>query len=84
MAKLFLSIFCFSLPLIGLARPDIEFKNFQEKLNSNMQEVLEENPQMYEKKDIHRKPASVEKFEEDKTINKLDGIDEQADTHLSW
>ena len=77
-------MFCFSLPLLGFSRPDIEFKNFQEKLNSNMHEVLEENPQMYEKKDIHRKPASVERYEEDKTIDKLDGIDEQADTHLSW
>ncbi len=59
---------------------------FNEKMNINIEEVIKDNPQLYEKNNSKRSgrmPASVtpDKF---RSIDKLDQIEEQADTHNSW
>lgn len=65
---------------------DIDLSKFNEKINSEIDEVIKDNPQMYEKNNIQnrgRMPASVNP-EGKRAIDQLDQIDEQADTHNAW
>jgi len=65
------------------AKKDRQFKNFNKEMMENISTVLKDNPELYETKDIHRKPASVSPVEE-VTTEKLDQIEEQADGRKSW
>jgi hypothetical protein len=65
------------------AKKDIDFKSFNKQVNKNIDEVIQENPQLYETKELVRKPASVELVEPEST-DKLDEIQEQADSHMGW
>ncbi len=67
------------------ARRDVDLKTFSKKMNHNIDWVLEDNPEVYETKPIHRGPASVTPVEnEEKNRDKLDEIEEQANTHTKW
>jgi hypothetical protein len=59
------------------ARNDIDLSSFNKEMVKNIQEVLDENPQLYETKDPIRKPASVEPAHKVTTEN-LDDFEEQA------
>lgn len=67
----------------GFSKSEANFKSFNKEMNKHLDEVIEENPQMYETKSMERKPASVKKVEPEST-EKLDAIDEHADTHMGW
>ncbi len=67
------------------AKNDANFKNFNKKMNQNIDEVLEQNPHLYETKPIGgRQPASVHMIDAEDSTDKLDDVVEQADTHTSW
>ena len=83
----------FSLIFIGsgltLAKKAVDLRSFNEAVGEDISEVISENPQMYETKEINRKPASKSKqFNENindlSGTDKLDAVDEQANTHTSW
>lgn len=60
-------------------------KDFNKAVGENISDVLSENPQMYETKPVGRKPASVNRpIQDAKSVEKLDEVIEQADTHTSW
>ncbi|MBT4791707.1 MAG: hypothetical protein HON90_09065 [Halobacteriovoraceae bacterium] len=72
------------LILTTLVMAKDSLKEFSQSMDKNIQSVVKDNPQMYETKSFSgRKPASVESTEESST-DKLDAVEEQADTHQSW
>lgn len=66
------------------ARPDSKLKTFNKEFSQQMNKVIEENPQMYETKPIGRAPASVVNIIEPEATEKLDAIEEHADSHMGW
>ena len=68
---------------IAFAKRDVDLGAFSMEFNKNIDEVLEDNPEVYETKpvQIKRGPASVTPIE---TIEKLDQVEEQADGFKDW
>ncbi len=62
----------------------VDLSEFNEKLHQNMDTVLEQNPQVYEKKSFGRAPASVPSESPENLTEKLDHFDEQIDGQKSW
>lgn len=61
------------------ARKDVGLSKFNKEISKNFQEVLDQNPQIYEKKSPSRGPASVTEEPDNKTrTESLDNFDEQA------
>ena len=61
------------------ARNDVDLSKFNKEISKNFQEVLDQNPQIYEKKSPRRGPASVTEEPYNKTrTESLDNFDEQA------
>jgi hypothetical protein len=73
--KTILVFFVFMLSVSLWARNDIDLSSFNKEFSRNMQEVLDDNPQIYEKKG--RAPASIES-DTKKVSEQLDDFDEQA------
>lgn len=61
----------------------VNFEQFNKKLVSEIDSVIEDNPETYETKPRGRAPASV-KPEVDSTSKQLDEFEEQASGHKSW
>lgn len=59
------------------ARNDIDLSSFNKEIMKNMQEVLDENPQIYEKNNVGRSPASINETNVERT-EQLDNFEEQA------
>lgn len=68
--------------LFSFARQAVDFKQIHSQAHQEMDKVLQDNPQVYETKPIMRKPASAKPVRG--TTEKLDEIERQADTHISW
>jgi hypothetical protein len=83
MKNYILILTCIAGTAMSWAKPDINFKSFNKTVNHNIDQTIQDNPQMYETKPISRRPASV-KFIEPESTDKLDAIEEQADSHISW
>ncbi len=62
----------------------VDLSEFNEKLHQNMDTVLEQNPQVYEKKSFSRAPASISSETPENLTEKLDSFDEQIDGQKSW
>mgnify|MGYP001303290831 CR=1 FL=1 len=75
--------FCFMLVSSVSYAKNVDFTQFNSRMNENLNEVIEDNPQMYETKSLGRTPASVTPVKETST-DKLDNVDEQANTHNDW
>ena len=83
--KVFLLLFLSALVSVSFAKNDADFKNFNKKMTQKIQQVLDENPHLYETKPINRGPASVQpSAQNEEPIQKLDDVEEQADTHINW
>lgn len=73
-----LIILCLILLSVSIwARNDIDLSSFNKEFTKNMQEVLDENPQLYEK-NSGRSPASIEEVDNKTRTEQLDNFDEQA------
>lgn len=88
-----MKVLIFSIILIGsevtFAKKQVDLESFNKAVGQNINEVLEENPQIYEVKPGGRHPASVNNRKREvpaeiENIEKLDSIDEQVNTHTSW
>jgi hypothetical protein len=79
----FIALFTILFSLNLLAKKDVSLKSFNKEMQKNMNEVIQDNPQMYETKPIrmNRAPASVSPVE---TTQKLDEVEEQADSPKDW
>lgn len=66
-----------------MAKKSVDLGIFNKEINKNMNEVIQDNPQLYETKPVrmNRAPASVSPVE---TTEKLDKFEEQADGHKDW
>ena len=78
-----LSILSFSFSVLA-AKDSVNFKKFNQSFSENMDEVLSDNPEVYEVKDFKgRTPASVmDVFSEER--EKMDHFEEQAFGKKSW
>lgn len=80
--KMIILLSLLTLSLTIWARNDIDLSSFNKEVSKNMQEVLDENPQIYEKRAPGRAPASIGGVNEEpdnKTRTEgLDQFDEQA------
>jgi hypothetical protein len=76
-----LSLLSFSLTV--LAKDSVNFKKFNKSFTENMDEVLADNPEVYEVKKLHRGPASVTKVKAE-GLDKFDNFEEQAFGKKSW
>jgi hypothetical protein len=83
MKKYILLVTCILGVTLTWAKPDVDFKSFNKSVNENIDQTIQDNPQMYETAPIGRKPASVNYIEPEST-DKLDAIDEHADSHIKW
>lgn len=82
--KLFFVLILSFLTFTAFAKRDVDFQSFSQKMNQNIDKTVQDNPQMYETKPIkNRKPASVKQIDDEST-EKLDAIDDHADSHMSW
>ena len=84
---LFSTILIFSS--VSFAKSKANFKSFNKAVSENISETIDQNPQMYETKPLNRGPASaspaiIQNDSEMKSTDKLDAVEEQADTHISW
>ncbi len=83
--KVLLIAFILAFSTVLLAKRDVDFDSFNKEMMENIQEVIDENPQMYETRPVGRKPASVEPVDEEENITeKLDEVNEQADGVGTW
>ena len=82
MKKLLLLI-CLVFSTVLIARTDIDLSSFNKHMIQNMNEVIEDNPEIYETKNPGRVPASTKAVEID-TTDKLDEFQEQANGQKSW
>ncbi|MAZ48478.1 MAG: hypothetical protein CME65_07940 [Halobacteriovoraceae bacterium] len=77
--KLLILILTIVVSLSIWARNDIDLSSFNKEVSKNMQEVLDENPQIYEKGSPGRSPASITEEPDNKIRTEgLDNFDEQA------
>ena len=79
-------LLCFGLFIISasvFSKEDGTLKNFNKQMNHNIEEVLESNPQIYETRNIDRRPASV-KVQDPDSIESLDEAQEQANSLKPW
>jgi hypothetical protein len=83
MKYLFLLFICLAFSTALMARTDIDLSSFNKQLIENMNEVIEDNPEIYEAQNPGRVPASVKPVEID-TTDKLDNFQEQANGQKSW
>ena len=82
MKKLLLLI-CLVFSTVLIARTDIDLSSFNKHMLQNIDEVIEDNPEIYETKNPGRVPASTKAVEID-TADKLDEFQEQASGQKSW
>ena len=61
----------------------VNLEQFNKRVIADIDAVIEDNPELYEKKNSGRSPASVQN-EVDGTTKKLDEIEEQASGQKSW
>ncbi len=64
-------------------KPGVDFKSFSKSVNQNIDQTIQNNPQLYETRPVNREPASLKKIDDEST-EKLDAIDEHADSHMAW
>lgn len=90
MKKYAILVLCLLFSTFLLARNDIDLSTFNKHMMENMDEVIEHNPEIYEKESKGRKPASVEtekpseKYDPKKATEKLDIHEYQTDGGDSW
>ena len=77
--KALLLLLAVLVSLSVFAKKDVDLSKFNKEISKNFQEVLDQNPQIYEKKSPARGPASVSEEPDNKTrTESLDNFDEQA------
>ena len=82
MKKLLLLV-CLVFSTVLIARTDIDLSSFNKHMLQNIDEVIEDNPEIYETKNPGRVPASTKPVEID-TTDKLDKFLEQANGQKAW
>ena len=83
MNKFLLACLFLCVSYTGLTK-EVDLQQFNQQLHKNMQQVIEDNPQMYETRKPGRAPASVTPVIPESPTEQLDEVEEQADTHTSW
>jgi len=81
--KKFIVLLCLIFSSVLIARNDVDLSSFNKEMQQNMDEVIQDNPQIYETRNPGRTPASVEATEID-TTEQLDEFQEQASGQKSW
>ncbi len=66
-----------------------EFEKFNQEMNQNIEQVVEDNPQLYETEPLEAKPKKAldedeSLIQEEQNIENLDEIDEQGNTSTFW
>ena len=83
--KKLIVLLCLIFSTVLIARNDVDFSSFNKEMIHNMDEVIEDNPEIYETKNPGRVPASVKPNEVDiDTTEKLDKFQEQVSGPKSW
>lgn len=62
---------------------NVNFEEFNKEVISEIDSVIEHNPELYNTKNLGRTPASVQP-KTSSASNKLDEIEEQASGQKSW
>lgn len=75
-------IFTLLISSFAMAK-EVDLETFNKKVIENIDSVIEDNPELYEKKSRGRSPASV-RPEVDPTSKQLDKFEEQANGQKSW
>lgn len=81
--KFYSALFILTLLSATAVAKNVNFDQFNKEVISEIDSVIEDNPEVYEEKSRGRAPASVQP-EADSTSSKLDEIEEQASGQKSW